>query len=367
MSRGTVYSSEKRISVDPRTGGEVVQLTGGAVQNWGAYASLCPFSADERYFVFDSNRTGRWEIFRADIDSGEITQLSARKDVSRETLNVAPPGREVFYTAGPRVWAVDLRSGEERCAVDASALADGALHSYLTFSPDGAKALILYTPRGGAGSTLAVAATDGSCIKPVFHRQEGLSHPRWVPGDTRTASFAPHPDCQNDPNETRERRARACQLDLETGKAFPLLVMPPGWRCTHEHWAPDGSRIYCHRKHVPNWVPTSIVSIPKGGGEITTYYTDERLRLGHSGISPDGRHMAIDVQEPNRNPLLLLDVETGAVDTLCWPDAGISSKESAFGAHPHPSFSPSGRWISFTSDRTGTPQVYLVRNPRYAR
>ena len=71
-------------------------------------------------------------------------------------------------------------------------------------------------------------------------------------------------------------------------------------------------------------MPTSIVSVPKGGGEITTHYTDERLRLGHSGVSPDGRWIAIDVQEPNKNPLLLLDLKTGLAETLCWPDAGVS-------------------------------------------
>jgi oligogalacturonide lyase len=366
MKAQRTYSLEKRAYADPRTGRQVIQLTQGDAQNWGAYASLTPFSADERFLVFDSNRTGRWEIFRVEIESGEITQLSNREGVQRETLNVPSPGREVGYIAGPRIWAVDLATGEERCAVDASAVTEGALHSYLTFSPDGSKTLLLYKPRGREGSALAVAATDGSFIEPVFCFEGGISHPRWVPGDARTASYAPHPDRQDDPKETYERRARACQLDLETGKSFPLLVMPPGWRCTHEHWAPDGSRIYVHRKHVPNWVPTSIVSVPKGGGEIITHYTHETLRLGHSGISADGRYMAIDVQEPNHNPLLLLDLATGDAELLCWPDAGISREHSRFAAHPHPSFSPSGQWIAYTSDCAGTPNVYLVRNPRCA-
>ncbi len=364
MGRMTGFRAEKRVFADPKTGREVVQLTGDRSQNWGAYAALCPFSADERYVFFDSNRTGSWQIFRCEIASGELVQVSDRAGVARETLNVPEPGREVFYTAGPRIWAVDAASGEERCAVDASAVADGNLHSYLTFSPDGSRALIMYRPRSGEGSTLAVAATDGSgAIEPVYHRREGISHPRWVPNDERTASFCPNPDCQNDLDAPYERRARACQLDLVTGEAFPLLVMPAGWRCTHEHWAPDGSHIYAHRKCVPGWVPTSIVSVPKGGGEITTHYTDDRRFLGHSATSLDGRFMAIDVQEANNNPLLLLNIAAGTVETLCWPDAGISSDASTFGAHPHPSFSPSGRWIAYTSDCTGTPQVYLVQRP----
>lgn len=360
MSRLKAFKPEKQVQTDPLTGRQVIRLTGGDSQNWGGYASLCPFSGDERFYVFDSFRTGRWEIFRVEIDSGEITQLSDREGVHRETLNVAPPGREVFYTAGPRIWAVNLESGEERCAVDASAVAEGNLHSYLTFSPDGSKVLIHYAPRSGGGHVLAVAGTDRSFIEPVFRREEGMQHPRWVPGDPRTASFAVSPDYQDNPRESRERRARAWQLDLETGKAFPLLIMPPGWRCTHEFWASDGSRIYAHRKHVPDWVPASLVSVPKGGGEITTHYTEAKLRLGHSGASPDGRFIATDVQKPNHNPLLLLDLRTGVVDTLCWPNAGVSKDESTYAAHCHPSFSPSGKWVCYTSDCTGTPQVYLV-------
>jgi len=360
MSRLQTYRPEKQIIRDPRTGREVVQLTAGEGENWGAYASLTPFSADERYYVFNSNRTGRWEIYRVEIASGEITQLSDREDVRRETLNVAPPGREVFYTAGNRIWAVDIATGEERCAVDATTIAEGQVHSYLTFSPDGSKVLMMYRTASGKGSVVAVAATDGSFIQPVYRNEEGLQHPRWVPADPRTASVSVNADRQNKPDETPERRARSWQLDLETGKAFPLLIMPPGWRCTHEYWAPDGSRIYAHRKHVPNWTPASIVSVPKGGGPITTHYTDTELLLGHSGVSADGRRIVIDVQKPNDNPLLLLDLASGRAETLCWPNVGVSVKASTYGAHAHPSFSPSGRWAAFTSDRTGKPQVFLA-------
>jgi hypothetical protein len=276
---------------------------------------------------------------------------------------VAPPGREVFYIAGREVWAADLETGEERRAVDASGLTERPLHSYLTFSPNGSKVLIHYTPcppRPEGKQILAVAGTDGSFIEPVFFRQEGMQHPRWVPRDEHTASFAVTPDYQNNPAESYERRARAWQLDLHTGKAFPLLVMPPGWRCTHEWWAPDGSRICAHKKHMPDWVPASIVSVPKGRGEIAVHYTDEKLKLGHSGSTPDGARIVTDVQEPNDNPLLLVDVATGEAETLCWPNASVSPAEGKFAVHCHPSVSPSGRWAAYSSDVAGVPNVYLV-------
>jgi len=360
MSNLRKYAPEMRSFADARTGRRVIQLTGDNSENRATYAALCPFDASEHYVVFASKRTGRWEIFRAEIQTGEIAQLSNREGVQWESHNVAPPGREVFYAAGREIWAVDVATGEERRAVDASAITSQPLRSYLTFDPQGRRVLIHYRPHAGGADALAVAATDGSFIQPVFFRDEFMQHPRWVPHDERTASFAVHPDRQNDPNETYERRARAWQLDLETGRAFPLLVMPPGWRCTHEFWAPDGSRIFAHKKHVPNWVPCSIVSVPKGGGEITTHYTDTRLKLGHSGAGPDGTWLITDVQEPNDNPLLRIDLTAGRAEILCWPDAGISPDKSRYAAHCHPSVSPSGRWAVYTSDRSGIPAVYLV-------
>ena len=42
------------------------------------------------------------------------------------------------------------------------------------------------------------------------------------------------------------------------------------------------------------------------------------------------------------------------------------STETAYGpqwSHPHPSFSPDGQRVAFTSDMTGRPQVYVVDVP----
>jgi hypothetical protein len=93
--------------------------------------------------------------------------------------------------------------------------------------------------------------------------------------------------------------------------------------------------------------------------------------------------------------LCLVDPATGSYEVLCqsratnqgrqWPQplpltadgdapgwATMTEQvtaESAYGpqwSHPHPSFSPDDRWVSFTSDMTGTPQVYIVKVPARA-
>ena len=64
-----------------------------------------------------------------------------------------------------------------------------------------------------------------------------------------------------------------------------------------------------------------------------------------------------DSQDPGRNPLTLLNLETGLRAVLNWPDA--STEDGEF-THVHPFFSTSGRFVCYTSDVSGVPQVYVV-------
>lgn len=354
-----LHSGGKKLQ-DEKTGRYIIQLTGWDQPSEGGYAATNPFGLNESCCVLASKRTGRWEIYKVDIDSFEAVQLSDREGINNHSMSISPNDKEVYYAAGMQVWAVDLQSGEERLVTDCSDVAERPAGFYVTFNDDGSKLLMQYKPHG-ANSGIAVVASDGSMFETVFVRNEGVQHPRYIPGDDYGASFSVTPDYQNQPQFPYARRARTWQLDMKTGKAFPLIVMPPGYRATHESWAPDGSAIFFHKKTVPAWTPTSIASIPKGGGEITEHFIETDLKLGHSAVNRKVTKVVSDVQEPNDNPLLLIDLTSGEAETLCWPDASISPPcPGQPSSHPHPSFSPSDRWISYSSDRTGTQQVYLV-------
>jgi len=92
----------------------------------------------------------------------------------------------------------------------------------------------------------------------------------------------------------------------------------------------------------------------------------------HAGPSPDSRYLAGDEKNPpGQGMLWLLDLESGAESPLCvhgssyrifgknLPNAHVTQD-----AHPHPSFSPDGKHVLFTSDketgREGNCAVYAV-------
>src|SRR5437016_5381325 len=110
----STYRTPNTTRRDARTGREVRKVT-----SWddahcvGPYPYCQAFSADERYLVFTSNRTGYWELYRLDIEAGETKAITDYGDWTypayhRAYYNFHPNGREVFFDDGATLWAVDI-------------------------------------------------------------------------------------------------------------------------------------------------------------------------------------------------------------------------------------------------------------------
>ena len=93
------------------------------------------------------------------------------------------------------------------------------------------------------------------------------------------------------------------------------------------------------------------------------FRTDLRgtILLALSAASLDGQWIVSDTNWPDVG-LQLIHVESGRYGTLC-----LSQSSNANPSHPHPSFSPDGRWVIYNSDRTGIGQVYVVEVPERLR
>jgi Tol biopolymer transport system component len=89
-------------------------------------------SADGRYMVFESNRGGETEIWRAKTDGSDMRQVTNGGGNSRP--NVSPDGKWIVYEAwrnGLRtIWRVSIEGGEPQRLADRPA-------SWPRISPDG--------------------------------------------------------------------------------------------------------------------------------------------------------------------------------------------------------------------------------------
>ncbi len=92
---------------------------------------------------------------------------------------------------------------------------------------------------------------------------------------------------------------------------------------------------------------------------MQVHYESDTIRLGHGTTSRDGSWFISDSQEPGKNELVLVNLDKGEADILCWPNSSVDGGHDDR-AHVHPSFSPGGNYVCFTSDYTGVSQVYVV-------
>ena len=342
---------------DAKTGREVWQITSHDSVSEACYFEAQAFTADDKYVVFSSKRTGEWQFYRCDLASGAIKQLTSVSNLSlRYTMH--PDGKRIFYIDGKALCAIDVSDLSTDTLMDltGSGLKEPKIAN--SFTADGRYALI--NSPSDSGMSIYRADLISETMEHVLTWTGGrFSHALINPAYPHLVTFVPYPDTQNDMSLPMDQRARTWIANMNTGEIKQFLTCPYGFRATHESWSPDGERFFFFKKSVPGWMPVSIASISKEGDDWQEYYTNDTIRLGHGRASDDGKWFISDGQDPGYNPLVLLNLETGDTEFLCWADASIKEGHSAH-AHVHPSFSSSGKYVTYTSDKTGIPQVYVV-------
>lgn len=84
---------------------------------------------------------------------------------------------------------------------------------------------------------------------------------------------------------------------------------------------------------------------------------EANVGAAHSQVSPDGKHWVADLFD---GPYLVLFAIDGRAINRTRVLFRHDSSWGSQATHPHPHFSPDGRCILFSTDRTGRPQVYTA-------
>ncbi|NLP10936.1 hypothetical protein GX408_11140 [bacterium] len=342
---------------DPVTGRLVWQITSHDSASVAAYFERQPFTADDRYIVFGSKRSGSWQVYRADLRNGEIVLLSKKQDLAPFSFTIHPDGKSVCYIHDNILYKTDVKKRREKVWMDFNGKFSTPLWFSSSFSADARFTVV--TTKTDSGIGIYRVDLENGTVHGLVWKAGPLSHPLLCPTNPDLITFVPGPDTQNDMSLPMEKRARTWIADLKTGRTRPFLIMPYGFRATHETWAADGRRFFFYKKSVPGWTPVAICSIDQNGEDWKQYYHHDTIRLGHGISSRDGLWFLSDGQDPQNNPLILIHLQSGEATFLCWPNASMDEKAGQYG-HVHPTLSASGRFACYTSDATGVPQVYVV-------
>lgn len=263
------------------------------------------------------------------------------------------------------IWEIDLDTLEERHIVTF----DNAQLGECSFSTDGE--WITAAVKQGTQSGIVTGRRDGTEWRLIpFPRT--VIHPQFHPLDSDWLIFAGDPA----PRMFRMRRDGSDMECLyehgndefvvhETFFGFSDDIIFTVWphslkllewdtRQIHTiadfnawHIAPDrkGGRILCDTNH------------PDLGIHIIDFFTGERKLICLSEASNGGSQW-----KTSRYALAedFAAARSNAKQNLSWMEASTDTVYGPQWTHPHPSFSPDERWITFASDRSGVTQVYAV-------
>lgn len=361
------YSSEKAVSVDSATGVEVTRLTGWRANSNHLYFTQNSFYDQARRIVFESDRGNAVNLFSLDLASGEIEQLTELPlqpyplDYHLHEAYVDGRNARCLFFAGESLYRLDIRTKECR---EIYRMPDGWSHHISSVTADGQYLLTsIYEDRelhlGGDRTLKAIferhphsqvlqIPVGGGKPHVVWEEENFIAHVNASPVDADLFTF-----CHEGPWDLVDHRLWLGQIS--TGTVQKLHPCTEDEVIGHEYWYADGRFVGYHGHRAGKRLlgrvsidgATDIAyAFPFNTGHI--YSQNERLIVGDG--DRDGRYLRF---------WRLLDGGYEAPRALCQHNCSFKRQR----AHVHPTMTPDGKAVLYTSDETGYEQLYLVRIP----
>ena len=292
------------------------------------------WTSDGKYFVFQSTRSGRADIW-AIREKGSVFGKSSREPVQ---LTAGPLAfhSPVPSKDGKRLFVVGVQPGAELVRYDSHSgqfvpFLAGISVEGVSFSRDGERATYVLHPEG----TLWRSNVDGSQRLQLTSASMEAHRPCWSPDGKRIAFFARTPGAA----------WKIYVVSADGGSPEPLMAgkggeIDPGW-------SPDGDSIvfgYPGGRTEPPGLP-GIRLLDLKSGQVSNIPGSEGLFAPH--WSPTGRYIVAFPSDMQR--LLIYDFMGEK-----WQELARLPANSA-------SWSRDGKYIYFDTLSTGDPSIFRVR------
>lgn len=361
MSKGTIYPSEARSFRDVTTGARVRQLTHHPSIHHHPFYYLPAWDDAMQRLTLVSHRTNKPQLYSLLCHSGQLLQLTDRDDLNEWSIHPSHDGRYVYFTAGSGAWRIDTGSLKEEQLVEFGSddIREkgmvGAAMGTTTLSRDD-RWWAVPVKLGDIARFFVIDTQSGK--SEVILERDTIGHPQFHPDDPNWLRYA-------GPYHSRiwtiRRDGSDNKLVYERDEAQKEWIV-------HETWRPGTMEIL-----TVNW-PHGVIGI-----DVTTGTTRSvcRFNAWHPMINRRSDRMVTDTRDPD-NGLQLFNIngEDNEPQSLClthssnagdhWStdhcpyDDGPVKVHAPQHTHPHPNFSPDGKRVVFTSDRSGHAQLYEV-------
>lgn len=315
---------------------------------------------------------GESNVYSMNTDDFSVTQLTEGRHVmslGTKACCIGADGREVFFAESAEIRKVDIETLEEQrvCSNSDTRRIIGKEVNWLAYchaSSDGKKIIATYNAALHKEWGLIVVSTDGDGGEAILRSKDAIGHCQFCPTDSNILEYCSYGTFGN-PDQVGNRMW-LINTDGTGNRALGSL-QPRDW-VRHEYWSTSGKEIYFSWKALfgkayndpkekrfrpPRGHTVEIRKIGRDGKNEETVTT---LNHCHSMVSKDGKLIVADNDLGEADDLKLVNVASGKLTVLCYPKA--TWRSGPF--HPHPSFSPDGKNVIYTSDATGHCEIYLA-------
>ena len=359
-------------------GGGVQTLADAAIGLGGSW------SGDDTIYFAPFNTSGIWKVSANGGTPQEFTRIDkSRDEVSHRWPQVLPDRKTVMFTVwmGPGWDEKHLEvqvgdRGEHRLVVSGASTGRYISTGHLVYSKadnliaapfdltslavTGPPATLVERARDGVGEGAQYAVSDSGTLAYV-QAQSGVFERRlvWVTRDGTITAIAAPPNAYTDPVISPDGRSIALSVQGNTQTLWihdlvrsSLTTLPAQGSLQSPVWTPDGRRLVYRatRAGYRNMFWRSA----DGSGEEERLTTSERLQTP-SSIAPDGRFLVyVEVAADTGNDIWVI-----GTDPQRTPRALVKTRFS----ETSPQISPDGKWLAYTSDESGRPEIYVSPFP----
>ena len=359
---GRILPAEMKTWVDESTGFEITQWTSNGINNH-PYFTVESFIDDETAIIF-SKRSGKKQIYKLNLTNGEMTQMTIAD--SMRGIDHLPKYKTIWYIDGTVFKSINTGNFVTKDIYD---FAKYSFHVGSFSVTCDAKWLIFAVNKkeaepGNCGygpyAIYKLNLNDTMLTQITMDYGFNIGHVQTNPVDPDLILYCWQWEKPENENKlTGHSPIRTWWVNIDGTEGGPF-VQEYGTQRTHETWTTDGKAIaFVSKYRIGPKSRTHFLGLQSIDGKINERFLSQ-VSPGHQNIFKDNKHWIVDVFNDDEQLLALLTRGKNKIEksvVLFRHGSSLSGQDS----HPHPRFSPNGKYILFSTDKTGTPQVYTVR------
>ena len=358
---GKVWPADKETWIDEDYGYEITKWTDDEHKDWHVYFNIESFIDDTTCIIF-SERAGGANLFKLNLNNGSMTQMTNYSGRIKHVWHL-PELNQFYFELGDNVHVINTKTLKDEKVFSFKG------YQLKSFTVTSDAKYIVYSINKNPGwsennSTgpfaimrYEIATGEKKQISPDYGMS--INHLQSNPTDNNMIIYSwQHQYRAGGPGIVGYVPIRFWWIKVDGSDGGPVGPQEFGIHRTHEFWTYDGTRIgYSARYKFGENLGRQFLGscLPDGSDNIMI---EVPVGPAHTQIYKDNRHWVAD-----QNDGMILTMWEFEREKVIKEYKLFKHESSWIGqpSHPHPHFSPDGKYVLFSTDKSGIPSVYTVK------